>query len=128
MTKRKDGDSSISKTAKEQRAAGAAGGPQGEQTPSPTGGRQPPQTSNRRPKRTEHEPDERRSFSPAEDPNEQGVGEPRPDSVKESSAQQGFGGAGHSSGARTDEKEESAISGEPRGEQVRHGRQKSNNA
>jgi hypothetical protein len=83
-------DSSVGRTAKEQRASGASGGPQASRE-EPRTPKQPPQTSNRRGKVHEHEPNVRRGYEAAQDPERQGDGDPGPDQVRERSSVQGFG-------------------------------------
>ena len=115
-------DSPPSKSAKEQLISGHKGGPQAIR---PRGiGKQPPQTSGRRKKAHEPRPLERRHFDPEEDPNLQGEGDPRPDSIKESPAIQGLAGRAHSGATRASDAEEEEQRGPPRSTHTRHGRQK----
>jgi hypothetical protein len=118
-------DSPGSRTAKEQRIAGAASGPQ-EGRQEPQSEKQPPQTSNRRSAEHEHEPTVRKGYEAAEDPEQQGDGDPRPRTLKENPGMQGVGGGRGNTGstARTESATERAHEGEPQGGHTREGRQK----
>jgi hypothetical protein len=80
-----------SEEAKEQHASGEAGGPReargGEQGP----GGQNPQGSQRNTSNTPDAPRVREGYSEAESPSKQGDGDPRPQQVTKSDAQQGIG-------------------------------------
>ena len=82
---------------------------------------QPAQSSNRRGSRHEEPPEVRRSFQEGRAPSEQGdKSNPSPEEIKQH--QQGMkGGSGAHAGG--DRSEERAVSGEPKGDHTRHGRQ-----
>lgn len=83
-------DSPASGGAKEQRMSGTSGGAQASQQSG--SGKQPPQTSGRRDPAHEHEGTVRKGYEAAQDPERQGDGDPGPEQVRDSQANQGIGG------------------------------------
>jgi hypothetical protein len=131
MAERQDGnrggsepDSAASESVKQQRHSGQQGGPRApQQQPEPRNEPQPPQTSGRRDPAHEHEPSVRRGYEAAEEPERQGDGDPGPDRIRQSSAQQGHGGAGGAGRVGAEDRTAEADRGSPAGEHTRRGRQ-----
>lgn len=115
-------DSPASGEAKEQRIAGARGGPQEARTP-PRVAKQPPQTSATRSAGHRQVPKARKTFAPEEDPSKQGAGEPGPEQLKERPSLQGIGGQSGSHSAQGERTEEEAQAGEPKAGHAWRGRQ-----
>lgn len=116
----RDEDSSASKEAKEERAAGMSGGPRARQEPGSGAAHQSPQGDRRVDNRFEAKGGPR-GFEPGHAPSEQGRGTPRPQTLKEH--QQGIEPIRGSTAGHGDDTEEIAQRGEPRSEHARHGRQ-----
>lgn len=112
--------SPASKEAQEQAMSGSAGA-RASQTEGT--GRQPEQTSNRRGAEHERAPEERQQFDAGQAPSEQGEKDhPSPHVIAQH--QQGIGRqSGSHAGKVGDRSQERAMSGEPRGEHTRQGRQ-----
>lgn len=122
-SRRRPEDSSIAKEAKQQALSGR-GGAQAAESPGTGSAHQARQGANRNEMTTT--PPDRPGFAPGHAPSEQGdLSSPSAERIR--SHEQGYAGTGtgksgsHATGP--DRSEEEAVSGAPRGDQVRHGRQ-----